>query len=50
MELTEKQVIARIRAHGRGFVFTSRNTKQGIGVKKILMVNIGIFPCKNYRK
>ena len=24
MELTEKQVIARIRAHGRGFVFTSK--------------------------
>lgn len=24
MELTEKQIIARIRAHGRGFVFTSK--------------------------
>jgi hypothetical protein len=23
MELTEKQIIARIRAHGRGFVFTT---------------------------
>ena len=24
MELTEKQIIARIRAHGRGFVFTTK--------------------------